>query len=275
MGQDYEQKHVENVQRIGAAEGAQNIGADRARALAESNKAGAVRDQMGAAYSAYDPQAEAQRVAQNQAANTAEMARGAGANAGKAAKIGGYGSGNVYNNALTSANQQKSNLAGQAYGSAAGQQSNALAAGNQNIQATGMMGNLYNDTRGARRADENQTVNTVGSAIGTGGQILQSVLSDKTTKENVKPARALDATMEKLRSLNFDYKDKFGGEKGNVGVMAQDLEKTPLKNVVKETADGKKMIDTAQLETGNIALIKELYDDVHNIKKRMHFGQGD
>jgi len=86
--------------------------------------------------------------------------------------------------------------------------------------------------------------------------VLPYILSDKTKKTEIRDANGLvDSVADVVRGKYYEYKGKPG--KGEVGVMAQDLEKTPLASAVKDTPNGK-MVDTQRLTMGNTAMISEL-----------------
>lgn len=88
-----------------------------------------------------------------------------------------------------------------------------------------------------------------GGLLGTAGTVGVAALSDKNEKKDIKGIKQkLDATFEALNPATFEYKnpDEPGAAEGpRVGVMAQDLQKTPLgKSVV---IDGKPL----KLDIGN------------------------
>lgn len=118
---------------------------------------------------------------------------------------------------------------------------------NQLNKASGMAGQYANIAQGQRAAQDRQNAAT-GSLLNTAGMIGGAYLmSDKNNKKDIQTS---DSSVEDfLNSLNpksFRYKNKnqFGASDGeNYGVMAQDVEKTPVgKTMVKNTPDGK-MLD--------------------------------
>lgn len=82
-------------------------------------------------------------------------------------------------------------------------------------------------------------------SLGTSGprDIRNVMLSDERAKADVEPldSRAL---LHELAGSSWEYKGS--GEPG-VGVMAQDMERTPMKDAVSERADGLKQIDYGEL----------------------------
>lgn len=215
---------------------------------------------------AFDVNKQMQAIGEANAANARRM----GATAGKAARLGNYQTGQNY---------------GQLMGQKFGMQQGAQQATQQGAQLAGglttglgsLAGQGTESAAGLETGIGQRQGQMVGAGLSGSGQALQGiVMSDETTKENVKPAHILKPTLEKLRSMKFDYKPEHGGEKDNVGIMAQDIAKTPLKNAVEkiETPEGEKLgIDAAKLSTGNTAMIKEMYDRLNALAKHVHFGE--
>ncbi len=77
----------------------------------------------------------------------------------------------------------------------------------------------------------------VGGAIGSIGKLF----SDERLKANIAPAdKDVRGFLNALKAYSFDYKDEKHGGKENLGVMAQDLEKSRLgKKIVMELPEGK------------------------------------
>jgi hypothetical protein len=96
-----------------------------------------------------------------------------------------------------------------------------------------------------------------------GGAALGMAFSDEGKKENIKDGKGvLEFVLSRMPSKIFNYKPGDAGlaknpNEARLGVMAQDLEKTPLKAVVTDTPDGK-MVDTPQLTLANTALISDM-----------------
>jgi hypothetical protein len=85
--------------------------------------------------------------------------------------------------------------------------------------------------------------------------------SDKNAKTNIRDEDGdmLEEVAKAIRGHKFNYKSGYGEDPGKeeFGVMAQDLEKTPLKTTVIDTPKGK-MVDTRRLTTANTAMISDL-----------------
>jgi hypothetical protein len=71
--------------------------------------------------------------------------------------------------------------------------------------------------------------------------------------------------MRGLRSYTFKYKDKKLGKDRELGVMAQDLERSGLKHTVIETPKGK-AVHGAALATANTAMLSALERRVSKIE---------
>jgi hypothetical protein len=83
------------------------------------------------------------------------------------------------------------------------------------------------------------------------------MLSDKRAKTNIHDGNdMLHAVADSVRGKSFNYKES--PDRQEYGIMAQDLEKTPLKGMVNEDQNGMKRIDTQRLTTANTAMISEL-----------------
>lgn len=90
-----------------------------------------------------------------------------------------------------------------------------------------------------------------GNILGTVGGVA-ALFSDRNLKEDIRPASFADG-LDRIKSYTYRYK---GGDRPEAGVMAQDLEKTPMAPAVMETPKGK-MIDTRRLSSMNTAALGE------------------
>lgn len=96
-----------------------------------------------------------------------------------------------------------------------------------------------------------------------GGATL--AMSDVRVKENIQPASTqqgdLKEMLDKITPAQYDYKNEVGGEPNQVGVMAQDLEKSKIgQQFVQEADDGTKMVDYGKMSPMFLAAIKDLTD---------------
>lgn len=113
----------------------------------------------------------------------------------------------------------------------------------------------------------------VGNLVGTAGTVASSLVakSDKNSKNIENGIPDLDAFMATLKPAAFTYKDpsSAGAAPGeNVGVMAQDVEKTPVgRTMVKNTPDGK-MLDMQKGFGIVLAGLASLHDKYEELEKK-------
>ena len=74
--------------------------------------------------------------------------------------------------------------------------------------------------------------------------------------------------MKQIKPVDFNYKEGMGANDGQrrTGVIAQDLEGTPLESAVVENEDGMKMIDSAELSPAVLNLVLQLAQEVENMR---------
>jgi hypothetical protein len=95
------------------------------------------------------------------------------------------------------------------------------------------------------------------------------MFSDKNMKTDIKKSPDLEAIIRKIKPVSFNYKPEAGeGDENHIGVLAQDMEKTPLKANVVDTPAGK-MIDTGKQEMSNLNLIIELATKVRDLEAQL------
>ena len=99
----------------------------------------------------------------------------------------------------------------------------------------------------------------LGQAAGAAGSLI---MSDKNVKTNIKPSTTLEQLMKKVRPVTYDYKDNPEAPP-RAGVLAQDLEKTPLANSVVDTPAGK-ALDTEQLTPQILSMLIEMAHKVYS-----------
>lgn len=95
----------------------------------------------------------------------------------------------------------------------------------------------------------------LGAGIQAGGSILGGIFSDKRLKENIEFIENIDG----INIYKFDY---INGEKGQVGVIAQELLETPYKNAVLEDESGYYKVDYNKLPV----LVNNKIKDIKNGK---------
>jgi hypothetical protein len=254
------------------------------------------QDSMGANATEYldKNQAAAKKLAGDQAQTSAlgaaraslAAARTSGLNAGEAALSSGAQAGETYGQAYDAAVGQNMDryigATGQ-FGALAGQRKGEeLTARGQDVQKE------IGDKEAATQQAHQDSQNTLGW-VGAGINFLGTLLSDKNAKKNITPTNDVSSVLDKLkgpaktttveqvlakvRPVKFDYKGETDGA-NRVGVIAQELEKTPLKKVVQESPDGLKQIDAAQLTGGNTAMILELAQMIVDMRKEIQSLKG-
>ena len=162
----------------------------------------------------------------------------------------------------TLANQQQASLQGQIAQQAGltGQQAGMTDAQMQNIVAQqnamqqaqlgreGMQ--LQRDTNAAMQPQGPSTMDQVLQTAQTVAPIAMMAMSDKKAKKNVRSAKdkdlmgpeQIDGFLNDLYAYQYNYKNAGHGTGKQVGVMAQDLEKTQLgKQMVEKTPQGKQI----------------------------------
>lgn len=119
-----------------------------------------------------------------------------------------------------------------------------------------------NNVTGAANAQAGQAMgqaNQLNGAIGNGAMAYLA-FSDERLKTNVTPVSKDElAEMKKhLKAYRFEYTDSNYGEGEFVGVMAQDLEKSPLgKTLVREDQFGNKQVDLLRVAMLFLATMAE------------------
>lgn len=194
---------------------------------------------------------QAQTAATQGSKASLQAARTSGLNAGQAALSSGQQAGDIYSGAYGGA----LNAGMDRYQGATAQRA-AAAQGQAGIgQAQQAAGQAQGQALWGGVKD-------VAGAVG-------GLISDERLKENVEPApEMIDAILAKLQGKTFDYKPEVGDPGRQIGVMAQDLEKTPLAPVVQDTPAGK-AIDTRKLSTAALDLILELGQRVKELEGKV------
>lgn len=201
--------------------------------------AGQFAQEAGQAGQALGQQMGTEAATQGSQAAT-QAARTAGVNKGQAALLGGQEAGRAF----TQGQQTGRGMGMEAYGQGANTQLGGA-------QSQGTLGT--NQTSGglASSGQGNQATGGLLNAIG-------GLFSDKDLKKDVKPSVNLEEIVRKIKPKDFAYKPEAGeGDGKQVGVMAQDMEKTPLKENVVQTPEGR-VIDTPKQENSNLNLILQL-----------------
>jgi hypothetical protein len=189
------------------------------------------------------------------AANTAKYGTDVGANTAK------YGTDVGKNVAQTNAQA----------GYTVAQQQNAL---NRYATDTNAATSRYASDKGLQGAQTQsnaQQQNGIMGMIGAGISGIATLFSDENAKADIKDGYGiLSAVTKNVNPKTFNYKKDTGQDPlvRHAGIMAQDLEKTPLAGAVStDPTTGYKKVDTNQLTAGNTAMIAELSKKVDSLAK--------
>jgi len=221
---------------------------------------------MGQGGEASQAAAENAGVAAGGARSTAEGAAQAAGLSGAAAANAGAGAGaGTYGNAYAAMQPQLAGLGVSERGQTLG--ANEATAANQTAAS------LANTQAGVTQRGQNLGYAQGMAGIGqqtaeaqdrAGGGFLSGIASLIPSDKNVKydihdDDYLLKSVADAIRGKSFKYKEGTPGAMGQEehGIIAQDLEKTPLKSTVMDTTKGK-MIDTGRLTTANTSMIADL-----------------
>ena len=128
------------------------------------------------------------------------------------------------------------------------------------------LGYQQNETQrfGARsQAQQGGLGNIMGAAMGAA-----SLFSDERAKTNVHDAERDVAEMfQALRAKRFEYKPGYGDAGEHMGVMAQDLERTPAgRTLVEHDAEGMRRIDPQRALMSLLAAGADIYDRLRKLE---------
>lgn len=113
--------------------------------------------------------------------------------------------------------------------------------------------NAEADAAREERRRQQQTQNIL-TTVGTAA----SFFSDERAKEDVKPIDSR-AMLAELSGHEYEYKDPSMGEGRQVGVMAQDLERSPFAGAVEEDEEtGLKKVDGGKLAGSTLGILADL-----------------
>jgi hypothetical protein len=129
----------------------------------------------------------------------------------------------------------------------------------------------------ATEAGKARRAQLAGSLIGAAGQAgAAAAVSDRRAKTDIvdllrsdEHGDPLGAFLSRLHPYAYRYRDPADGEGPRVGVMAQDLERTPVgETMVTEDATGKKQIDTAAAVGVTLAALAKMRQEMDDMKRR-------
>ena len=144
-------------------------------------------------------------------------------------------------------------------------------AGAQNV-ASGNLANMYQGQAAAQaQADA--------STMGTLGKLGAAALSDVRTKVDIEGGESgIRNMLDKLQPYEYNYKDEFkedsGDEGRQLGVMAQDLEASPLgSEFVQEDENGTKRVDYGKMGSTQMAAISDLHQRIKALESLLGKGE--
>ena len=117
-------------------------------------------------------------------------------------------------------------------------------------------------------AKENAIIGAIATAIGSYAAL--SATSDIRAKTNISPgSNEVESFLDALNSYKYEYKDPNGSDEDGefVGIMAQDLEKTPMgASFVKDTPNGK-MVDYGHGLAAILASQANIHDRIRTLEE--------
>jgi hypothetical protein len=185
-----------------------------------------------------------------------QAARTSGLNKGQAALAGSQRAGDIYGNTQQAA--MNTGIGNYMAGTQQIAGQGAEMAGRR-LNAAGIQAGIGSQQAQQGAAQQQAMWGAVGNTAGAAA----SMLSDERAKD-VKGPLDLEAALGKLRTVSYDYKGRPG--EGRIGVLAQDVEKGPMKEAVVDTPAGK-ALDARELAPATLALVAKLYRRVQELEK--------
>jgi hypothetical protein len=105
--------------------------------------------------------------------------------------------------------------------------------------------------------------------IVVGGAQAAATASDRNLKENISTpdSASIQMFLDKLKPYSYNYKDDPSREP-QMGVMAQDLEKSNLGEQFVEEVEGDKMVDYGKMASTQMAAIADLHQRLKKLEGR-------
>lgn len=135
------------------------------------------------------------------------------------------------------------------------------------LQQQGLDVQRYGIDKGVQTGQAQAGAGALGGILSAIGPLLGLLVSDEDAKIVSKdPVDALGSVIKNIGGHAYRYKQGRGQDptKDHYGPMAQEIEKTPLKDAVVNTPNGK-MVNTSRLALGNTSLIAELGKKVDDL----------
>lgn len=251
-------RELESAGRVGSSviSAAQPYATQYDRGASESFGRNAGEYMQRAQESARGLAEEQGRAAAQQGTRAAEQAaRTAGLNKGQAALAGAQRAGDIYSQTYGQGVQTGVQNYMTGTGQIAGQGSEM--AGRQ-LAGAGLKAGIGGTRANVGQQQSQAAMGLIGNLAGAG-----AMLSDEEAKEAVQPLD-LDEALKRIRPVTYKYK---GDDEERVGVLAQDVEESPMDAAVVETPEGK-ALDTAELAPATLALLASLYQRVRALEGR-------
>jgi hypothetical protein len=128
------------------------------------------------------------------------------------------------------------------------------------MKTNAMMGqasNLMQQSQAEAQAAQAQAAGMRDLVVGGASAVAKS---DKNLKENISTpdSESIQVFLDKLKPYKYNYKDD-PSEEDQMGVMAQDLEKSPLGQDFVEEVNGDKVVDYGKMASTQMAAISDLH----------------
>jgi hypothetical protein len=138
--------------------------------------------------------------------------------------------------------------------------------GQGQMQGGVQYGNTQQNTENVGTQNQTQVVGAVVGGVGTA-----AAASDRKLKKDISSADSeIKSWLDELSAKNYEYKEKKHGEGKKTGVMAQDLEKSPIgKSMVENTKDGK-MVDFGKGLGAMLASLASINKRLGELEKSKH-----
>lgn len=122
------------------------------------------------------------------------------------------------------------------------------------------------------QADQARRTGFIGNLAGAGATLFSGKKSDEMTKEEIKAVSdsggKIDEFLSKLDPYTFEYKDKSNGKK-QMGVMAQDLEKSEVGSAAVREVNGVKQVDPSHLTMPILAAQSDMFKRIKELEDKV------
>lgn len=141
----------------------------------------------------------------------------------------------------------------------------AINQGNQNVGLSQSMIQGYNDFADYGGMVAQAEANTRGKGV----EIVGGLLSDRRLKADIEDgSAAAKAVLSTIKPQKYRYQDARHGDGPQLGVMAQDLERSPVgAGMVLEGPDGK-VIDPIRAVSALLGIVAHLHAEVEELKRK-------